>query len=878
MRFLKRAFIIVIVLAVAIGIGGKLFLSKYSPIIEDKVMAALTDLLTSELILGTDPEITLYDDLPFISARFNDVVLMDATRLDTLLHAELCFVRLNVWEVLQGNYTISGIRVEEGGLKLKQNELGDWNYKVWKDPEEGSESAGFRLEDLELSNIHLNFNNRKNDLSILAIVESGTLDGSFIKGEQTLVTDLKGHLEQLKSGRDLELVNLPFGLAGVMELNNEAGIYTIDMGNAVLAGNEMVWDASFTRQEEGGTEMDISVIASALRLETLLNRIWPQIPENLKAINLSGKADLQLKMQGQFTKESGPKTQLIFNLTEGSMLLNGVTIKDIVLDGTANTDDLKKVASSTYTVDHFEVSTGTGKSTGKFVLADLENPRIDLTVQGRSGLSELLTLGRIDSEASGSTAFNLQFKSPLGHRFEFGKNAVKQATLTGVIELENATFSVQEDVPTFRNINGKLELTTTKAVFTRFSGELETTGFEANITVQNPKQLLTDASSGIQLSGNANVSRLDLESLVADWSKLSSSGENSKTERKLSGNIDVSIDQLIYKQFTAEEISTKLNIRNEGVTAHNLTMETMGGHVDGDVAYSITSTGHNLGIDAEFKQLSISRMFGEWDDFGQEFLKSQHLEGKADVTVLTNIQLDKNLEILPNKLSANANLRITNGKLKEFEPLDALSKYIELTELKEVQFDTLTNEISMSNGVISIPYMKIKSSALELNFFGSHGLDNIVDYHADLLLSDLLRRKAKKRTKEIEGHEIIEPSGKTRLFLWIRGPLNDLKIGFDNKQVRKKLKNDIKEERNLLKQIIAEEFGGKEKTEKTSSEPDPGFKLVDDGLENEAEVLDTEETPIQTKEKKKKRGIFGWLKDEDEKKDEEESDFEIEFD
>ena len=865
------------VLAVAIGIGGRLFLSKYSPVIEDKVMAALTDLLTSELILGTDPEITLYDDLPFISARFNDVVLMDATRLDTLLHAELCYVRLNVWEVLQGNYTISGIRVEEGGLKLKQNELGDWNYKVWKDPEAGSESTGFRLEDLELSNIHLNFNNRKTDLSILALVESGTLDGSFIKGEQTLVTDLKGHLEQLKSGRDLELVNLPFGLAGVLELNNEAGTYAIDMGNAVLAGNEMVWNASFIRQEEG-TAMDISVIASALRLETLLNRIWPQIPENLKAIELAGKADLQLKMQGRFTKESGPKTQLIFNLTEGSMLLNGITLKDIVLDGTAEIEDLKKVTSSTYTVDRFEVSTGSGRSTGNFVLADLENPRIDLSVQGRSGLSELLKLGRIDSKASGSTAFNLQFKSPLGHRFEFGKDAIKKATLTGVIELDQATFSVQENVPTFRNIDGKLELTATKAVFTEFSGELGSTGFQANITVQKPKQLLTNANSGIQLSGNANVSRLDLESLVADWSKISSSGEASGTERKLIGNIDVSIDQLIYKQFTAEEISTKLNIRNEGVTAHNLTMETMGGDVNGDVAYTITSKGHNLGIDAELKQLSISRMFGEWDDFGQEFLKSQHLEGKADVTVLTNIQLDENLEILPNKLSANANLRITNGKLKEFEPLTALSKYIELSELQEVQFDTLSNEISMANGVISIPYMKIKSSALELNFFGSHGLDNIVDYHADLLLSDLLRRKAKKRTKEIEGHEIIEPSGKTRLFLWIRGPLDDLKIGFDNKQVRKKLKNDMKQEGKLLKQIIAEEFGGKEKVEETNSQPEPGFKLVDDGLENEPDPAETEETPIKIKEKKKKGGIFGWLKDEDEKKDEEESDFEIDFD
>ena len=249
-----------------------MFISKYSPVVEEEVMTTLKEQLTSELILGSEPHITLWDDLPFISAQFNDVILMDATRLDTLLQAELCYVRLNVWEVLNGNYTISGIRVENGGLKIKQDELGQWNYKVWKEPEDKEASTGFRLKDLEMGGIHLDFINKKADLTIDAFVNEGTLDASFGKGEQTLVTDLHGHLKNLQSGRDLELIDLPFALAGVLDLNTDDGVYAMDMGNAVLAGNEMVWNATFTRVETG-TDMDISVIASALRLETLLHRI-----------------------------------------------------------------------------------------------------------------------------------------------------------------------------------------------------------------------------------------------------------------------------------------------------------------------------------------------------------------------------------------------------------------------------------------------------------------------------------------------------------------------------------------------------------------------------------------------------------------------------
>ncbi|MFT5920193.1 MAG: hypothetical protein ACI9FU_002010, partial [Granulosicoccus sp.] len=862
MKLIKRAVVVILVLAVCIGIGGRLFLVKYGPVIEQEVMDALKEQLTTPLFLGSAPELTLYDDLPFISARLNDVVLMDNSHLDTLLHAKLCFIRLNVWEVINGNFTISGIRVENGGLKIKQNETGQWNYKVWKEPEQPSDSKGFRLEDLEMTNIYLNFINKKTDLIIKALVEKGSLDAAFAVGEQTLVTNLKGHLDQLTTGRDLELVNLPFGLAGVLNLNNTAGSYSIEMGNAVLAGNEMVWNAQFDRGDEG-TEMDISIMASALRLETLINRIWPQIPANLKALKLSGKADLQLAIKGRFTKDSGPSTTLKFNLTDGSMLLNGVELTEIDVDGMANTADLKKVSNSTYNVDHFEVHTQTGKSTGSFILRDLEDPHIQLSVQGQTGLSELLTLARINSDATGSAGFNLSFNSSLGHRFAFDKKAMKDAELTGELQLKNATFSLQKEVPTFRNINGQLTLTSSKAVFKEFSGKLGSARFQASVTFKNPKQLLTNEKSPVDFSGSATIDRLDLETLVADWSSISSLERESSNSRLLRGEVDVSIDQLIFRKFTAEEIDTRLNIRNEGVTAHNIRMETMGGRVTGDVAYTKTLTGHQLGIDAILEQLNISRMFGEWDDFGQSFLKSKHLEGQANATILTNVHMDGELNIIPEKIAANTKLTIFNGKLKEFEPLTALSKYIDLEELQEVNFDTLTNEVSMANGVISIPNMKIKSSALELNLSGGHGLDNVVDYHADLLLSDLLRRKAKKRSKEIEGHEIIEPSGKTRLFLWIRGPLNGLKIGFDNKEVGKKLKNDMKQEGKILKQLFAEEFGGKEAIKQSNNETNTGFRLEDDGLENTNKNSESEEDIIKTEKKKKKGGLFGWLKDEE---------------
>lgn len=866
------------VLTVVVGIGGRLFISKYGPVIEQHVTEALRDQLTTELTLSGEPSITLFDDLPFVSAKFEDVLLADALDGDTLLSAQTCFVRLNIWEVLQDELSISGIKVENGTLNIIQTENGEWNFRVWKMKEDSKGATNFNLEKVELHDMAVVYDDRKVDLYISSQLEISKLKGSFHGLNQSLRVDLEGHLNTLRSGRDLHLEDLPLGLAGVLDLDNENKIYSVDMGNALLAGNELVWNGKWIRQDDV-TEQDITVSASNLRIESLLNRIWPDIPPALHDLNLTGEADFDLTMKGVFTKSSGPQTDIRFDLRGGSMNLNSIPLTSIRLSGSATAADLKKMSTSNYDITRFEVSTPTGNSSGSFVLTDLENPKISLNAKGTASLKELLTLAKQDPNASGSTTFDLKFDASLGHRFKFTQKEINSAKLSGSISLNDASFTIGEGIPSFRNLNGNLVLSPTLAEFKNFSGELGSLGFDANVQLKKPKTVMLDEGSSIRFEGNAHIDRLDIPQITEDWKNVGNT-EGSGT-RQLTGNIAVTVDQLIYNKFTAENITSDVRIRNEGVTAHDMAMSTMGGTVSGDVAYTQLKSGnHTLGVDASLKNINITRLFGEWDNFGQEFLKSEHLEGVGNADILTRIELDKDLNVIPEKLTAQSELNITNGKLKQFKPLHSLAKYIELTELEAVGFDTLTNKISMANSRIDIPSMRIKSSIMDVNFYGHHGLDNVVDYHINLMLDEVLGRKAKSKKREIEGHEIVEASGNTRLFLWMRGPLNDLKIGFDNKEIKQKLKEDFKQEGNLIKKLFAEEFGGKksEEEDQPKKQEQAGFRLEDDGLGNEDYKDTTPELAEKPKKEKKKGGLFGWLKDDEEKRETKEGEFKIDFD
>ena len=54
--------------------------------------------------------------------------------------------------------------------------------------------------------------------------------------------------------------------------------------------------------------------------------------------------------------------------------------------------------------------------------------------------------------------------------------------------------------------------------------------------------------------------------------------------------------------------------------------------------------------------------------------------------------------------------------------------------------------------------------------------------------------------------------GRTKLFLTMRGPVDDPKIGYDKKGVAEKIKTDIKTGKQNLKNLLTQEFSRKKET------------------------------------------------------------------
>ena len=188
-------------------------------------------------------------------------------------------------------------------------------------------------------------------------------------------------------------------------------------------------------------------------------------------------------------------------------------------------------------------------------------------------------------------------------------------------------------------------------------------------------------------------------------------------------------------------------------------------------------------------------------------------------TARLNIEAHWNPNFILNKkkLKIKSHLIIEKGELINFKPLESLSSYVSLDELKHVKFSTLENTIDVADEIITIPTMEIKSSALSVFLSGTHTFKQDIDYDVKLLLSELLSSSFRKENTDINEFGVEEKDGEifNTVYWKMTGNTNNPKISLNKIRFMEDLSKSVKKEKETINNIIKEDILQKEEKEKT---------------------------------------------------------------
>lgn len=754
-------------------------------------------------------DVLVHSSSDFISSSFKGI------NTDTLLAARFVSVEFKITDILKGVYSIESIGARDGKANFFTDSTGHVNYNISLRKNSAIESVGGTVTTIDLKRINLtDINAYYNNLSIHLIVAGAIQNGK-------LKSTISGNNIDFTAGTNMQInrfqlynFSIDKSIMAKLDLNllsSKSGMRfrkgTLNIDNSDIGIEGFISADNFLDLNLTGHNLDIARIRNYLP-EKYLKLISDYNPSGIMMVNS--------KIKGQLSRITNPHIEISWQLRNGKITYrkSDVTFKDLSFSGHLSNGSKNRYSTSIVSITNFKGKLGTSEYTGGVTLKDFNNPRFDLALKGKvfpGELKEFFNIQKI-STAEGSVDLDLKLVNCSWSKKSFSLNEFIDMKPESMLDFNSLTLGLNSNKIIFSDITGNLKIqNSVKAKDINFSYKGQ------NIKVDGEFKNLPEWISGraVKMSATADVwfDRLIPEAFFNDAPASGKSDHKSKAvklPRDLILDINFRIDSLTYKTFSSSKIVGVLNYKPKIFTFKSLYMNSLKGLISGNCFIAQNS---NRGIMAKgnfiVTNIDVNKAFSSFQNFGQSFLKAENIHGTLSGSLSLLFPLDSLLKFNIKTLTAEGNYHLVNGALINFAPVKQLSSFIEISELENISFEQLDNDFFIRNNWLYVPQMEVNSSAADLSVNGKHSFDNEYEYHAKILLSQILSKKRMKNKSKISEFGVVADDGlgRTSLLLKIIGKGDEAKVGYDMKAAGTEVKNNMKKERQTLKTILKQEYG-----------------------------------------------------------------------
>lgn len=802
-KFIFGLFLFFLILIIS-GVGLVYF---YEDEVKNIIVGELNKNLKSEV--KVDPkniDLTLIKTFPECALQFKNVLMLEALNRknrDTLIFAENISLLFNVKDLWNKNYTIHKITITKANCKLQVTKAGEANYIFWNKSanEQVKDSLNFALESIELNNVNVQYKNAKQKIRTALVIDRSSFSGKFNDVNYTLRTEGNALLSYLQINKSSVLKNKNIKYDFDVFINNSNYTFT----KADLSLNEMFFAIEGDLNYKDSLQSsNLSFKGKNIDIASVLSLLPEQYADRIKEYDSDG----DFFADGKIIYENGKTTNINveFGIKNATVTYKpkNTQLKKLNLQGKLNIKDKESFLN----LQNISAELGANTFNGSCLITNLKDPYLNLSANVNTQLEELNSFWPIDTlqYVSGTIELKASIQGPLSEMKQsvFSPNIKAE----GTANLKNIKTKFKGKENEINISEGNFVLSNRNVSITNFNLVVGTS--DVKLTGELPEFLnyLFDAKMPLQINADLKSENLVLEDILY-FNQSTGEAKKINIPENLSFNLRTSIAKLSFSKFEAENLTGEIDIKNQRLVIKELELNTMDGK--GKLNAFADASGENIliTVNAELSNINISKLFLECNNFGQNTLNEKHLKGFATSTIDISGEWDKTLKANLKSITANGSLTVDRGELMNFKPLENLSKYIEVQELRDIKFSALQSSFDIKNSVITIPKTTIKNSALNVELWGKHSFNNEIEYHIQLLISELIASK-KRANKELDEElSFVEhdPENRRSVFILMTGTVDNPIIKYDRKGLRQKIGSDLKAEKQNLKQLLKEEFG-----------------------------------------------------------------------
>ena len=751
-------------------------------------------------------DLTIIKSFPDCAMEFKELTAMDAKEFeskDTLLFAKRLALAFNIKDLFNKNYTIKKIELENAQCHLKIDKKGNANYIVWKsdNTSSGNDSLKFALKKISLNTVELSLKDSKHKIKLHTSIKELNFKGNFNEDDYTLISDGSAYVNlfQVEKVKYVQNKNVKFDI----EFDVTGSNYTIRKSETSINSTRLVSNGAFVIKDSLQS-LDINFNGKNLDISTTLSLL----PEKFQHQINDYESDGEFYASGECHYKNGQPFILKsdFGIKKATITYKekNTTLTNVNLLGNITVNENR----SNLTLKNISANLNSNTFIGDVELTNFKDPYLKLKVAANTKLEELITFYPIDTleNLSGSVNLNAEIEGLIS---EIKTNAYSpsiKANGSAVITDLKATFK-----QTDKHINipeGKLELNNRNVKvydlkLIRGNSDMKLMGELPNFLAY-----LFDFKEPLTVVAQVTSDKIELEDFLFGAGK---SSQNSiiNISDNLDFNVAVDVKHLTFAKFVADNIKGNMLLKNQKVALKEVSLNATDGEIKLNAFADASGDNLKVSADCDLTNLNIKKLFTQLNNFGQTTIQDNNLKGFVTANIDFSGTWDKKLNADLNSINLTSSMLIERGELIGFKPLESLAKYIDVNELKHIKFSTLQSAVEIKNKVITIPKTSIKSNAINLDLWGKHTFENQIDYHIQLLLSEIIAKRPKKNKDFDEELSLVEndPENRRSVFILMTGPIDNPTIKYDRKGAKEKIKEDIKQEKQNLKQLLKEEFG-----------------------------------------------------------------------
>lgn len=817
MKFLKRLVIFFLILIVAFICAGLALSFIYSDEVKQKIVGEINKNLKAEIAVA-DIRFSVLRKFPNASLEFKNILIRPVKQFnkrdfpgqksDTLLYANSLFLEFNLRSLLSKYYKITSLHILDGKVNLMLDQKGMENFRFWESSGDSESDFKIDLQDVKVSNVSFFFSDLLNDISISSNINKLNLKGNFSAYQYNLAANSDFSIDSL-SYEKLK-INGPIPVLTSLELEVLGDLYKITKGYLQLGKMKFLTEGEYFAG--GINRVDIGIVGEGLDLKYAGSFLSGEYLRFFEEYNPYGTMVFSARLQGRYGRNERPELKGDFALQDAGLSRRGVKtrLSHITMKGSFSNGRLRNPLSYLFDLESFSGKLGSSQFHGDMKVENLINPYLRGHFYFEGELSDLTDFYKPEDveSASGKMKVSLQVNGYLEKLAELTLESLPQSIPEVKMEISNGTFFLKEGPWQFESINGRMHLTR-KLILDNFSFVNRGNSFVVSGELYSDGVYVFRKGAVLNLKGTVHSDYLNLDVLLPDPDARTDENKLLLFPEKLNTSVYFSCNEFIFRNFKATNISGNVSYKPRMFTLNSISFQTMDGRAAGGGAI-IQKMNHDFLFQAQtsFQNINIRDLFYSFNDFGQTFITSRHLKGSLSGTLNFISEWNNDFEMIGEKIVADSRLQITGGELVNFEPMNALSGFIELEELKHIRFSNLQNEIFIRNQIVTIPAMDIQSSAFNITLSGTHNFNNQFTYRLRILLSDVLFTKARRAKRENEQYAVQDDGlGRTMLPLIITGTPDNFKVNYDRRAAAEIIRQGFEEERRTLRRILNEEFG-----------------------------------------------------------------------